>query len=123
MSQLVWETGSWTNLGSLVGRVKSKGGWLWGCGSPRTGFHQLVGRAIAQGLWFWGSVGLGAGVGLLVGGPGLGSSVVWYCVLEDWGDQGSLFSLYYDSWGYINAVICLSSGFQGLLPTGWPCCC
>ena len=79
MSQLVWETGSWTTLGSLVGRVKSKGGWLWGCGSPRTGFHLLVGRAIAQGLWFWGSVGLGAGLGLLVqvSGPLLYGIVSW----------------------------------------------
>ena len=32
VSQLVWETGSWTNLDSLVGRVKSQGGWLWDLG-------------------------------------------------------------------------------------------
>ena len=64
----MWGTGSWTNLGSLVGRVKSQSGWLWGCGSPRTGFHQVVGRAIAQGLWFWDPAGLRAGAGLLVAG-------------------------------------------------------
>ena len=58
-----------SNIGLLVVGLDLR---VAGCGtvdcSPRTGFHQLVGRDIAQGLSFWGPAGLGASVGLLVGG-------------------------------------------------------
>lgn len=49
-------------------------------------------------------------------GPGLGSSVVWYCVLEDWGDQGSSVILAHGA--IFMQLFVWPPGFQRLLPTG-----